>query len=208
MRAHFALSAIALVCCSAAYAAVLSVPSQYPTIQAAIAAASNGDEIVVAPGSYTGTFDTAGKGITLRSSGGAAVTTLTSPLSSPVIRIQSGEGPDTVIEGFTIDDGGTTSGSGGGAFIQLADPAFVECVFKFNGFMAGVQGLRGSACHIVGGDPVFHDCAFLENAPGASGFPGGTVFVNGGTVEFVGSTFENYNYTSFYVDWCGGVRTV
>jgi gingipain R len=59
---------------------VINIPGDQPTIQAGINAASSGDEVVVAPGTYTGTgninvtFD--GKDITVRSSGGAGVTTI------------------------------------------------------------------------------------------------------------------------------------
>ena len=58
-------------------AATINVPAGQPTIQAGVNAASNGDTVLVAPGTYTGAgnfnIDTGGKSITIRSSGGAAV---------------------------------------------------------------------------------------------------------------------------------------
>ncbi len=48
-------------------AAMLTVPGNYATIQAAINAATDGDEIVVAPGTYTQTLNLGHKNIILRS---------------------------------------------------------------------------------------------------------------------------------------------
>ncbi|MDP2308968.1 MAG: MopE-related protein [Pseudomonadota bacterium] len=46
-----------------------SVPGDYPTISAAISASVSGDSICVAPGSYSGPIDFAGKNITIQGSG-------------------------------------------------------------------------------------------------------------------------------------------
>ena len=48
----------------------------YPTIQSAINAATNGDTVLVQPGTYQETIDFLGKEITVESSGGASVTTI------------------------------------------------------------------------------------------------------------------------------------
>ncbi|MCH7839571.1 MAG: hypothetical protein IID38_04980, partial [Planctomycetes bacterium] len=88
-------------------AATLNVPSaQYPTIQDGINAASNGDEVIVAPGTYNETINFDGKAIILRSSNGADVTTIDGAgLNTSVVTCSSGEGPDTVLQGFTITGG-------------------------------------------------------------------------------------------------------
>ena len=66
---------MALLVCGVTTAATINVPADHATIQAAVDAASGGDEILVAPGTYTGTgidvVNMLGKAITLRASGGA-----------------------------------------------------------------------------------------------------------------------------------------
>jgi len=49
-----------------AHAAVINVPGDEPTIQAAIDVAQPGDIVLIAPGSYEEQFDTLGKTITIR----------------------------------------------------------------------------------------------------------------------------------------------
>ena len=63
----YAVAAI-LVAVSTAQAAIINVPGDEPTIQAAIIAAMNGDEIIVAEGEYFENINFLGKAITVRSS--------------------------------------------------------------------------------------------------------------------------------------------
>lgn len=83
------------------------------SIQHAIDCASDGDEIIVAPGTCCETinFPIPPDGeppieITVRSSDGPAVTIIDgSGLDDSVVKCISGQGPDTVLEGFTITGG-------------------------------------------------------------------------------------------------------
>ncbi|MCA8949554.1 MAG: right-handed parallel beta-helix repeat-containing protein [Planctomycetes bacterium] len=87
-------------------AAQLQVPGNYPTIQAAIAAANPGDTVVVAPGTYAETLDFLGKDLTVRSSGGPLVTTIRNPSTGFVagVTFHGGETPAARLEGFTLRD--------------------------------------------------------------------------------------------------------
>src|SRR5438309_7516139 len=68
-----------------ARAATINVPAGQPTIQAAINAASNGDTILVAPGTYRENINFMGKAITVTSSGGPAVTTINGSARGTVV---------------------------------------------------------------------------------------------------------------------------
>ena len=105
---------------------VLNVPADFPTIQIAINLASAGDEIVVAPGTYFEDIDFLGKRLTLRSSGGAAVTTIDAiGRFEPVITILGSSADGSVIEGFTLTRGQATDPApgerGGGIYIDSAN---------------------------------------------------------------------------------------
>jgi hypothetical protein len=94
----------------AATAATLRVPSQYAEIQAAIDASSNGDTILVGPGTYQCTIgnDIIGKAIHVVSEGGPEVTTIANRPEYPgwesgsyAFYIESAPGACT-ISGFTM----------------------------------------------------------------------------------------------------------
>lgn len=96
------------------YADTWIVPDDFATIQAAINAATDGDKILVRPGTYHENLDFLGKAITLRSDGdGNPATRDPSPQNTvidgnqqgSVVVFQSHETPLTRLEGFTITNG-------------------------------------------------------------------------------------------------------
>jgi hypothetical protein len=104
------------------------------TIQAAIDAAANGDEVIVADGVYTGAgnkgLDFEGRLITLRSANGPDACIIECEGSGRAFFLSSGETADAVIQGFTINNGSAVVG--GGMMLAYADPTIIDCVFTNN----------------------------------------------------------------------------
>jgi len=85
------------------FATTRYVPQNFKTIQAAIDASANGDEVVVSPGVYVESLAIKGKYITLRSIEGPQMTAIWGDKKGAVIDVQSlWGGPVTVIDGFEI----------------------------------------------------------------------------------------------------------
>jgi len=137
-------------------AAVLDVPSSYPTIQAAIDAAADGDEVRVAPGTYVENVDFAGKAILL--AGAGSETVLRGTGSGSVVTVDSGEGPDSILDGFTITGGDAVMG--GGVRVAGSSPTIRRNVIRENGAQA-----RGSGIYVegVGAAPRIHNNLIIYN---------------------------------------------
>ncbi len=147
----------------------LHVPGNYPTIQACIDAAVDGDECVVAPGTYNETINLLGKAITIRSSGGRDVTIIDATgIDGSVVTCATGEGPNTVLEGFTLTGGSGTQVSGakygGGMYNLSSSPTVTDCTFSGNSaqFGAGMYNFLNS-------HPTVTACTFNGNASNYSG---------------------------------------
>ncbi|MHC4942790.1 MAG: right-handed parallel beta-helix repeat-containing protein [Planctomycetota bacterium] len=102
------VAAIILAIPARAKSATINVPADEPTIQAGIDAAMNGDTVLVASGTYVENIDLLGKAITVRSVRGAAATIMDGNQTGSTAVFASGEGPDSVLEGFTISNGSGT----------------------------------------------------------------------------------------------------
>jgi predicted outer membrane repeat protein len=184
-----ALYTAAVLCVPAgACGAIINVgPGQ--SIQSAINIASSGDTIVVAPGTYHEAIDFVGKAITVRSSGGPAVTTIdASAIQASAVTFASGEPASTVLEGFTVTGGvGTPFGSernGGAVYCWDADPVIRNCAFEGN------TANQGGAVYTWFTSAQFVDCTFDSNTS-VEGEGGGAIYNGGGYLRIWHCKFIN-----------------
>ena len=144
----------------------INVPADYTTIQAAVNAAQDGDTVLVAPGTYTGTGDWVinplGKAITIRASGTPEETILDGGGARRVVQCSSGEGLGTIIEGFTIKGGDI--GYGGGIVCRDSSPTITGCTISGNTATYG-----GGIYSYYDSSPTITDCTISNNSADEGG---------------------------------------
>jgi parallel beta helix pectate lyase-like protein len=176
---------------------VLNVPGAYPTIQAAIDASTNGDSVVVAPGTYFENIDFKGKLITVQSAQGPSATTIDGGNLAPVVNFSTAETPAAVLQGFTLQHGNATfafSYEGAGIHISGASPTVVG-----NVVVANTSCANGVGISVASASPVIRDNTIDGNTkqPGCSGQNGGGIYVRGaGNTQIIHNSIFN-NTTDF-----------
>ena len=86
----------------------------------------------MAPGTYLENIDFIGKAVTLQSIGGSSVTAIDGNQAGSVVVFGNGEGPDSVLDGFTLMNGTGTGQFGGGIFCYGASPTIRNNRFTGN----------------------------------------------------------------------------
>jgi parallel beta-helix repeat protein len=158
---------------------VINVPGDQPTIQGAIDAATNGDVVKVAPGTYFEHLDFEGKAITVIATRGPGATVIDGGNIGPVVIFRSGEGRRSALVGFTLQHGRydpATSYSGGGIQVLAASPSIKGNVIAHN-----VTCFGGAGIDVYGGAPLITRNAVLfnEQANECTGGVGGGLSVGG-----------------------------
>jgi len=168
----------------------------YTSIQYAISRATtmDGDVILVAPATYVEAIDFLGKAIRVEGSAGALSTAITLPFGTQqsVLTFASGEGPGSILEGFTITGGfGTwvagflTGGGiyganasptlrrlvveankafyGAGMYLENTTSRVTDCIIRNNTSIEPYGGVGEGAGVWVSGSPIFESCEIRSN---------------------------------------------
>jgi hypothetical protein len=191
-------AAIMLVVVSVLSAAtVIHVPLDQPTIQEGIDAAGEGDTVLVAVGTYTGTnnceLNFGGTNMVVMSESGAAQTTIDCARGTRAFCFRNGENAASIVDGFTIMHG--YAEGGGAIYCNATSPTFRNCSFRSNRSpdVGGGMGFYGSSSLIenclfegnssemaldgsggaiicaAGSDLVISNCYFTHNTSDAGG---------------------------------------
>jgi len=169
------------------FSATYYVPDDFPTIQGAISDASvvDGDTIIVRAGTYVENIDFLGKAITVKSEQGPDVTTIDGgdpsiPEYGSVVTFSSGEGVDSLLEGFTLTNGqGTWNGGdgklGGGVFCDGSSPTIKNNIIAENSVGAAGPGYgEGGGIFCWESSPTVMDNIIIGNIACGGSSGGGT----------------------------------
>jgi hypothetical protein len=184
----------------------LHVPIEYPTIQAAIDAASKGETVLVADGIYQGQgnrdLDFGGKAITVQSEYGPQFCVIDCQGSVDEPRcgfyFHNAEGADSVLSGFTITGGYAEyiGYIGGGIVCYKSNPTIENCILANN------VGVYGGGMADTNSSPTVTNCQFIGNAAHLMG--GGMDNYNDSHPIVTDCTFINNITDSSYSDEFGG----
>ena len=177
-------------------ATVINVPGDQATIQAGINTAVDGDTVLVADGTYTGTgfknLNFSGKGIVVMSANGPENCIIDCQYSGRGVAFQSGEDSTSVFKGFTIRNGAQGPifilnannpvvenciihrSEGVGIYCMNSDPTLIRCVMDS---CISYSGSGGGMSFSMGSDPDIINCVFYNCSAG-----------KGGCIHFANST--------------------
>ncbi|MBM3242611.1 hypothetical protein FJZ31_40640 [Candidatus Poribacteria bacterium] len=204
MKKCFVTTLICLVLiASVAYGAIIHVPGDYPTIQAGIDAAVDGDTVLVADGTWTGpdnkNLDFNGKAITVTSENGAEYCIIDCNSDGRGFDFHSGESENSVVSGFTIKNGYVSFESGGGVRCLSASPTITNNIIRNcnpygHGGGVGCQG---------GASPTIANNIITENMTEPA-WSGGGIYCDGASSPIIMSNTITKNSS----DYGGGIRCI
>jgi ASPM-SPD-2-Hydin domain-containing protein/copper-binding protein NosD len=191
----------ASLCTIPLFAKTVLVPADQPTIQAGINAASNGDTVLVSPGTYYEQINFSGKSIIVRSQGGNKVTIIDGiGLAGAVVTFGTGETKSSVLQGFTIQNGSANLSTfeGGGIEVIGASPSIIGNIIRNN-----VAPNGGGGVNIYQGSPLVQGNTITGNTVA---FTGGT---EGGGIDVLAASsaqiLHNTIQNNFGVGFGGGI---
>ena len=168
IRLSTLILALSLVPTNPLNAAVRNVPATYATIQAAINAAADGDEVVISPGTYVENINLGGKNIKVRSSDPTSATIRSATIidgnqAGPVINLAGSESLACIIEGLTIRNGKALQGGG-------ISGHSAHATIRYNNIVQNAaEGDHASGGGVAAINGVVHDCLISTNTASSRG---------------------------------------
>ncbi len=207
------LTCLTLGICVASYATVINVPGTQSTIQAGLNAASAGDTVLVATGTYNENITWPSiNGITLLAAGDSTNTFIDGGGSNRVITFSSGAiDTNSVVKGFTLRNGETTAWpTGAGAYISNgASPLFVNCHLDNNRGLGNRSYGAGVAITSTGSKGYFRNCrisrSYGKPSGGSYNYGGGFYVNNGAQLHLVNSHVSGNHLDTCSRTYGGGV---
>ena len=161
------------------------------TLQAAVNAATPGDVLVLADGTYTAS---GGSQVFIN---GTTPTGLTIRAANPGQAVLDAQGVSgrrgvTIDYGsITIEDIEITGGNEGGVAVFGGTATFNGCTIRNN-----QASYEGGGVYVQSGTATFNGCTIRDNQAANWNMPGGGVFVQSGTATFNGCTIRNNQATN------------
>ncbi len=191
------------------FSALLQVPASYGSIQSAIDASTDGDTVLVDPGTYYEHINLGGKSILLCSkyittgnSADITGTIIDGGGSGRVITINQWENTSCMIIGFTIRNGNSSSESepfGGGLYISDASPQILRCVIQNN--YSPTEG-GGICIRGMSTEAKVSYCTIINNTSDGAG--GGVRMADCNANAEVANCIISGNTNNVYGDFNGG----
>ena len=158
---------------------MLDVPAEYATIALAFAAATQGDTVRLAPGTYYESGLIMPDGILLMSANWDPYTTVINGGSTRGTILSCYATANAQVYGIGFADG--TAGAGGAVYCDGAAVMFDYCVFTGN------TAALGGAIYWTGGTPYIYGCLFEGNTASSEG---GAVYLELTDGEIAGCSFN------------------
>ena len=206
---RYAIGVIFLLIPFIALSTIIHVPGSHSTIQAAIDAASDGDTVLIADGTYSGSgnigieWDATVKHLVIMSENGRDHCIIDCKEEDRGFLLNNGQDHRDVIDGLTITNG-MVFGAGGAIYIYSTSPTIRNCTFVNNtasGYHDNSYSGGGGAIMVYGAAaPHIQNNIIRDNV--AHNLGGGLLFA-----EYASGLLEN-NITDgnkALDDWGGGI---
>src|SRR5262249_44937705 len=148
-----------------AAAGTIHVPADQKDLSHALQHAQDGDEIVVADGTYAGgnnkNLDFHGKQLVLRSENGPAHCVIDCEGAGRAFHFHGGEGLASVVQGLTLANGNMNVG--GAVYCKGSSPTVRDWLFTGNTAHPGKYHGGGAMALEHGSSPLIEDCVFSGN---------------------------------------------